>query len=117
MARHNRDARGSDQRGESYELSYQPDWLRLVKVTRSKPQCAPSTSPPSQRGRAGFCDFCRSLTGWSIRAPHQACKQAARCFTKCLEVLLTAVAHGNHHDAGAQGNAQKSHGEIRNVEC
>ena len=34
MARHNRDARGSDQRGESYELSYQPDWLRLVKVTR-----------------------------------------------------------------------------------
>jgi hypothetical protein len=35
MARHNRDARGSDQRGESYELSYQPDWLRLVKVTRA----------------------------------------------------------------------------------
>ena len=35
MARHNRDARGSDQRGESYELSYQPDWLRLIKVTRT----------------------------------------------------------------------------------
>lgn len=35
MARHNRDARGSDQRGEDYELSYQPDWLRLVKVTRT----------------------------------------------------------------------------------
>lgn len=35
MARHNRDARGSDQRGENYELSYQPDWLRLVKVTRT----------------------------------------------------------------------------------
>ncbi|MGH7448706.1 MAG: hypothetical protein ACRELT_14140 [Longimicrobiales bacterium] len=34
MARHNRDAQGSDQRGEVYELSYQPDWLRLVKVTR-----------------------------------------------------------------------------------
>jgi hypothetical protein len=34
MARHNRDARGADQRGDSYELSYQPDWLRLVKVTR-----------------------------------------------------------------------------------
>jgi hypothetical protein len=34
MARHNRVARGSDQRGDSYELSYQPDWLRLVKVTR-----------------------------------------------------------------------------------
>ena len=35
MARHNRDARGSDQRGATYELSYQPDWLRLVKVTRA----------------------------------------------------------------------------------
>jgi hypothetical protein len=35
MARHNRVVRGSDQRGDSYELSYQPDWLRLVKVTRT----------------------------------------------------------------------------------
>jgi hypothetical protein len=35
MARHNRVARGSDQRGDSYEVSYQPDWLRLVKVTRT----------------------------------------------------------------------------------
>ncbi|CAN5891564.1 hypothetical protein BH23GEM9_BH23GEM9_01960 [soil metagenome] len=35
MARHNRAARGSDQRGDTYELSYQPDWLRLVKVTRT----------------------------------------------------------------------------------
>jgi hypothetical protein len=34
MARHNRAGRGCDQRGEEYELSYQPDWLRLVKVTR-----------------------------------------------------------------------------------
>lgn len=35
MARHNRDARGSDQRGFDYELSFQPDWLRLIKVTRT----------------------------------------------------------------------------------
>ncbi|MGQ0560394.1 MAG: hypothetical protein ACT443_00815 [Gemmatimonadota bacterium] len=35
MARHNRDARGSDQRGYDYEISYQPDWLRLIKVTRT----------------------------------------------------------------------------------
>jgi hypothetical protein len=35
MARHNRVARGADQRGDTYELSYQPDWLRLVKVTRT----------------------------------------------------------------------------------
>jgi hypothetical protein len=34
MARHNRDARGADQRGAEYEISYQPDWLRQIKVTR-----------------------------------------------------------------------------------
>ena len=34
MARHNREARGSDQRGFEYTVSYQPDWLRQVKVTR-----------------------------------------------------------------------------------
>ena len=35
MARHNRDGQGADQRGQEYEISYQPDWLRLVKVTRT----------------------------------------------------------------------------------
>jgi hypothetical protein len=35
MARHNRDARGIDQRGNDYAISYQPDWVRLIKVTRS----------------------------------------------------------------------------------
>lgn len=35
MARHNRDAHGSDQRGYDYEVSYQPDWLRFIKVTRT----------------------------------------------------------------------------------
>src|SRR5690554_884633 len=34
MARHNREARGSDQNGYEYTISYQPDWLRQVKVTR-----------------------------------------------------------------------------------
>lgn len=35
MARHNRDAGGADQRGFAYQVSYQPDWLRQVKVTRT----------------------------------------------------------------------------------
>ncbi|MBI4538799.1 MAG: hypothetical protein HY704_04725 [Gemmatimonadetes bacterium] len=34
MARHNREGTGTDQRGHRYAISYQPDWLRLVKVTR-----------------------------------------------------------------------------------
>lgn len=35
MARHNREGRGTDQRGYDYKVDYQPDWLRVVKVTRS----------------------------------------------------------------------------------
>jgi len=34
VARHNREGSGADQRGHEYGVSYQPDWLRLVKVTR-----------------------------------------------------------------------------------
>lgn len=35
MGRHNREARGADQRGFDYDISYQPDWLRQIKVTRT----------------------------------------------------------------------------------
>lgn len=35
MARHNREGHGADQRGFDYTVSYQPDWLELVKVTRN----------------------------------------------------------------------------------
>ncbi len=34
MARHNREGSGADQRGFEYAVSYQPDWLKRVKVTR-----------------------------------------------------------------------------------
>ncbi len=34
MARHNREGRGEDQYGHQYTISYQPDWLHQVKVTR-----------------------------------------------------------------------------------
>ena len=34
VARHNREGHGADQRGFEYEVNYQPDWLRQVKVTR-----------------------------------------------------------------------------------
>lgn len=35
MARHNREGQGMDQRGQEWVVSYQPDWLRQVKVTRT----------------------------------------------------------------------------------
>lgn len=43
MARHNREGTGVDQRGFEYRLSYQPDWLRHIKVTRLLPTGRQST--------------------------------------------------------------------------
>lgn len=34
MARHNRDARGVDQTGKLWNISFQPDWLSRVKISR-----------------------------------------------------------------------------------
>ncbi len=34
MARHNRAGQGEDQYGHEFTVSYQPDWLHQVKVTR-----------------------------------------------------------------------------------
>jgi hypothetical protein len=35
MARHNRDGEGIDQHGAKYKISYQPDWLRQIKISRT----------------------------------------------------------------------------------
>ena len=35
MARHNREGEGTDQHGARYIVSYQPDWLRQVKISRT----------------------------------------------------------------------------------
>lgn len=43
MARHNREGRGTDQRGFEYRISYQPDWLRHVKISRALPSGRQST--------------------------------------------------------------------------
>ncbi len=37
MSRHNREARGVDQLGTLWEISYQPDWLSRVKISRKLP--------------------------------------------------------------------------------
>jgi hypothetical protein len=62
MSRHNREGHGDDQLGYQYEISYQPDWLHLIKVTRSLESGRQSTKtlfrnptrreqPPGQRVR------------------------------------------------------------------
>jgi len=35
MGRHNREGKGADQQGFEYQINYQPDWLRMIKVTRT----------------------------------------------------------------------------------
>jgi hypothetical protein len=35
MARHNREGEGRDQHGAEYTISYQPDWLRQIKISRT----------------------------------------------------------------------------------
>lgn len=35
MARHNREGEGTDQHGVGYTISYQPDWLRQIKISRT----------------------------------------------------------------------------------
>ena len=56
MARHNREGLGADQRGFEYGVSYQPDWLKLVKVTRQLESGRQSTKTlfrnPTQRPEA-----------------------------------------------------------------
>ena len=43
MARHNREGSGTDQWGQAWQISYQPDWLDLAKVTRVLPNGRQST--------------------------------------------------------------------------
>lgn len=43
MARHNREGEGEDQKGFVYRVSYQPDWLRHVKIARTLPTGRQST--------------------------------------------------------------------------
>lgn len=56
MARHNREGQGADQQGFAYSVNYQPDWLRLVKVTRTLDSGRQSTKTlfrnPADRGEA-----------------------------------------------------------------
>jgi len=73
MARHNRDGSGGDQRGFEYRVSYQPDWLRLVKVTRKLESGRQSTkilfrnpldrreAPPGDRVRTGISSPAQGL--------------------------------------------------------
>jgi len=57
MARHNREARGLDQRGRLWRIDYQPDWLSRFKISRRLPDGRRRSSltlfrNPDRRARA-----------------------------------------------------------------
>ena len=53
MARHNREGTGADQLGFEYGISYQPDWLKRVKVTRQLDSGRQSTKTLFRNPAAG----------------------------------------------------------------
>ena len=79
MARHNREGHGTDQRGFEYTVSYQPDWLKQVKVTRMLPTGRQSTKTLFSRPRP------------PERKPGRRIRTAIRCPDQDLyfEVALT----------------------------
>ena len=88
VPRHNRNGRGRDQRGFRYVISYQPDWLRRVTVTRSLVSGRQSTKTlfrnPASR--------CQALPGKRVRTRITSPEQGID-----LEISVTgreaAVAH------------------------
>lgn len=64
MSRHNRQGRGVDQRGFRYSISYQPDWLDRVRVTRRLASGRQSTKTlfrnPSRHPEAAPGDLIRT---------------------------------------------------------
>ena len=75
MGRHNREGRGADQQGYEYQVNYQPDWLRLIKVTRTLDSGRQSTKTlfrnPTQRRSEALSEKVRtrlvsSGQGWEM---------------------------------------------------
>ncbi len=71
MARHNREGRGSDQRGFDYDISYQPDWLQQVKVTRNLESGRQSTKTLFRNARSTRQQAPGTRVRTRIRSPEQ----------------------------------------------
>lgn len=80
MARHNREGRGTDQLGFEYQISYQPDWLRMVKVTRNL-----------RSGRQSTMTLFRNPVPRGQRSPGD--KVRTRIFSRDQDVDFEVVVH------------------------
>lgn len=92
MARHNREGTGADQRGFEYRVGYQPDWLRLVKVTRTLESGRQSTKTlfknPLSRGEAEPGDRVRT----SIASPDQGLDVEVAVYDPASQVTRVRLA-------------------------
>ncbi len=88
MGRHNREGRGTDQHEQRYRISFQPDWLRFVKVTRTLESGRQSTktlfrnpastrvTPPGDRVRTRLVSPAQDLDfEIAVTDPNQAIKR------------------------------------------
>ena len=71
MARHNREGTGVDQLGHRYRISYQPDWLREVRVSRRLPSGRQSTKVLFRNPDPRPLDSHRELVRTRIESPSQ----------------------------------------------
>jgi hypothetical protein len=56
MARHNREGEGTDQHGARYTISYQPDWLRQIKISRTLSKSSRQSTKTLFRNPASFAE-------------------------------------------------------------
>jgi hypothetical protein len=85
VARHNRRGTGTDQRGFEYRISYQPDWLRHVKVSRVLPNGRQSTMTLFRNP----CESRERSPGDRVRTRISSPEQGVE-----VEVLVNGVACG-----------------------
>jgi len=85
LARHNREGEGTDQRGFCYNVSYQPDWLRHVKVTRLL-----------ESGRQSTMILFRNPAERGEREPGDQVRTRVRCPDQDLDVQVTVADSCGH---------------------
>lgn len=80
MARHNREGAGADQRDFEYRVSYQPDWLRHVKVTRQL-----------ESGRQSTMTLFRNPREWREAPPGDRVRTRIECEEQDLEFQVSVI--------------------------
>jgi hypothetical protein len=88
MARHNRDGVGTDQHGAEYVISYQPDWLRQIKISRTL----------SGSNRQSTKTLFRNPATYAERSPGSTVRTRVRSKDGKLDFEVTVADKARHVD-------------------